>query len=222
MKKRIILSLVSFFAVTAMWASLTEAYQIYVTGENGKTNGTAQLTLNMKNRNAIGSWQCDLVLPAGVTLESVEKVDARYPEAYEPEITTKTNADGSITILCEGASDGVTLTGTDGAVATVTVKIAADATIGENLVTVKNIILIEPAGTIHNREKTEFKWIIEEGAAPGVEGDVNGDGSVTISDVVAALEMMAADGNDAAADINGDGAVTIADVVAILEIMASL
>ena len=52
-------------------------------------------------------------------------------------------------------------------------------------------------------------------------GDVNGDGAVTIKDVVAVLEIMAADGNDSKADINGDGAVTIKDVVAVLEIMAA-
>lgn len=57
--------------------------------------------------------------------------------------------------------------------------------------------------------------------AEGVTGDVNGDGVVTIQDVVAVLEMMAADNNDATGDVNGDGAVTIQDVVAVLEIMAA-
>ena len=66
MKKRILLSLVSFFAMTAMWASLTEAYQISVTaGAAGKTGDKATLTLNMKNKEAIATWTCDVVLPAG-------------------------------------------------------------------------------------------------------------------------------------------------------------
>ena len=59
------------------------------------------------------------------------------------------------------------------------------------------------------------------GAAPAKDGDVNGDGAVTIKDVVSVLELMASDSNDPAADINGDGAVTIKDVVAVLEIMAA-
>ena len=53
------------------------------------------------------------------------------------------------------------------------------------------------------------------------DGDVNGDGAITIKDVVAVLEIMAADGSDSKADVNGDGAVTIKDVVAVLEIMAA-
>lgn len=220
MKKRILLSLVSFFAVTAMWASIYDAYQIYVTAANGKTNATAELTLNMKNRNAIGTWSCTLVLPAGVTVESVTKVDARYPEAYDAEISYETNADGSVNISCAGVP-GVALTGTDGAVATVTVKIADTATVGEAIVNVKNASLVEPVGTIHSREANEFKWTIEQGEAPSNPGDVNGDGATTIKDVVAVLEIMAADGYDPKADINGDGAVTIKDVVAVLEIMAA-
>ena len=71
MKKRILLSLVSFFAMTAMWASITDAYQIYVKGANGKTYGTAELTLNMKNKNAIAIWKCTLVLPEGITYKDV-------------------------------------------------------------------------------------------------------------------------------------------------------
>ena len=78
MKKRILLSLVSFFMMTAMWASLQEAYKIYVTADaNGKTGDFATLTLNMKNRNAITKWQCTLVLPAGVTFDSAELVPNR-------------------------------------------------------------------------------------------------------------------------------------------------
>lgn len=57
-----------------------------------------------------------------------------------------------------------------------------------------------------------------------IKGDVNEDGVVTIQDVVAVLEAMAADKTAAelpAADVNGDEAITIQDVVAVLEIMAA-
>ena len=221
--KRIVLSLVSFFAMATMWASLTEAYQVYATGANGKTNGTAEITLNMKNRNAIGTWSCELVLPAGVSYESIKLVDSRYPETYAAVLTATSGTDNTVTISCEG-EEGVTLTGTDGAVAIVTVKVAADATLGENVVTVKNISLIEAGGTIHTRTSTEFKWIIEEGAAPAVKGDVNGDGEITIADAVTVLNVMAGTETDAtkvaAADVNGDESVTVADAVTVLNIMA--
>lgn len=214
------LSLVSFFAVTAMWASLTEAYKIYVTAPTAKTNSTAELTLSVKNRNAIGIWSCELVLPAGVTFESFSLVDARYPEAYEAEYKAEDKGNGVIAITVEGA-DGVAMTGTDGAAATVTVKISDKATVGENTITVQAQNLYEPNGTGHTHDAIETKWTIEQGEPAGVEGDANGDGEVTIDDVVAVLTAMANDLKDKQYDVNKDGEVTIDDVVAVLTIMAN-
>ena len=222
MKKRILLSLVSFFVMTAMWASITDAYQIYVTAAaNGTVGGTAELTLNMKNRNAIGTWVCDLVLPEGVTFEEITIVEGRYPAEYgTPQIKTVDKGDGIVTITCEG-EEGIALTGTDGAVATVTVKISADVKAGNYAVTVENTKLIEVNGTIHEKNSIEYTWTIEEGAAPGIEGDLNGDGVVNIADAVAVLNIIAAESNDPEADLNGDGAVNIADFVAVLNIIAA-
>ncbi|MDR2360918.1 MAG: dockerin type I domain-containing protein [Oscillospiraceae bacterium] len=60
------------------------------------------------------------------------------------------------------------------------------------------------------------------GGGSGLQGDVNGDGSVTISDAV--LLMQSLTGTIAAslpdgADVNGDGSVTIADAVLLMQIL---
>ena len=56
-----------------------------------------------------------------------------------------------------------------------------------------------------------------------LKGDANGDGQVTISDVVAVENVLhgstPAGFNAAAADVNGDGQITIADVVGITNII---
>ena len=62
------------------------------------------------------------------------------------------------------------------------------------------------------------------GSAP-VPGDVNGDGTVGIGDIVAITNVMAGlagDGSPVAtrADVNGDGTVGIGDIVAVTNIMA--
>ena len=50
-----------------------------------------------------------------------------------------------------------------------------------------------------------------------VEGDVDGDGAVTITDVILALRMaIGLDPEDLAADLDGDESVTISDVILIL------
>ena len=51
-------------------------------------------------------------------------------------------------------------------------------------------------------------------------GDVNGDGSVTIADVTALIDLLLNGGTaPAAADVNGDNAVTIADVTALIDML---
>ena len=206
--------------MTATWASLVEAYQIYVTAANGKTYNDAELTLNMKNRNFINTWTCKLVLPTGVTFKSAELVTARVPEGYDAQFVATDNGDGSVTITCTGA-EGVTFTGTDGAVAIVTVAIAGDAPVGDCVVTVKDAKLQEADGvSIHNYETKEFTWTIEKGEEPVITGDLNGDGNVDIADAVGVLGAMANGSTEAIYDVNGDGNVDIADFVAILEIMA--
>lgn len=240
MKKRILLSLVSFFMMTAMWASLTEAYKITVSAENGKTYENATLTLNMDNRNAISIWSCTVVLPQGVTYVdgSAAIVDGRYPEGYcgteeapfNP-LTVVVSEDGSsVTITCAGPVVEETgkplfaLTGTAGAVATIQVAIAGGeggAVVGENEVKVTNTTLTEIDGSsMHIRESWEGKWTIEEGTAPGKKGDVNNDGDVSVADFVAVLNAMAGAEVPGDPDVNGDGDVSIADAVAVLNIMA--
>ena len=212
--------MVSFFVMATSWASILEAYQIYVTGANAKTNSTAELTLNMKNRNAINMWECTLVLPEGVTFQSATLITARIPEGFNPEFSAVDNGDGTVSFTCEGEV-GVGIPGTDGAIATVTVKIG-DITPGDFIVTVKDTKLTEPNGTINEDKKgqREFTWTIEQGEQQGIEGDLNNDDKVDIADGVAVLEVMANSAYTEEADLNKDGKVDIADFVAVLDIMA--
>lgn len=57
-------------------------------------------------------------------------------------------------------------------------------------------------------------------AASQLRGDVNADGKVDISDVVAVINQMAGTASYKAADVNNDNEVNISDVVAVINIMA--
>ena len=239
MKKRILLSLVSFFMMTAMWASLQEAYQIYVTaGANGKTGQSAALTLNMKNTQAIWSWTATVALPEGVTYVdgSLALDPARlpeFPEGVEPTITATVNEDGTVTFACQlpavdEDANGIydyAITGTDGAIATFNVAVASTVTPGDVQVVVNanTAIMVEPNGTstYTYQKANSYTWTIEEGA---LLGDVNMDGAIDIADVNKVLELMATSTTAEdypAGDVNGDGGIDIADVNKVLEIMAS-
>lgn len=154
--RKLLSLLVLFLLCQYSRGSLIDAYQIYVTAEtNGYIGQKAELTLNMKNRNAIAMWKCTLVLPDGVTFLSADISGERYPEGYNADLTTTTNDDGTITIQCRGA-EYVAMTDTDGEIATVTVDIAKTVSPGDHTVTVKNTQLTEADETTTHTNSKEY------------------------------------------------------------------
>ena len=131
------------------------------------------------------------------------------------------NADGTVTLSCE-LPEGTTYTGTDGAVATIQVQIAATVEPADYTVGLNTIKTIEADGTIHSKDANELVWTVEKGEDPSLKGDVNIDGAVDIADGVSILNVMASGEALVSADVNGDGAVDIADFVSVLNIMALL
>lgn len=78
------------------------------------------------------------------------------------------------------------------------------------------------AVTILDRWENEYGPAWLEGVpTPGVRGDVNGDGEVTVADVNALIDMILGGGISEMrrADVNGDGEVTIADINAVIAII---
>ena len=223
MKKRILLSLMSFFVMTSMWATLASYYQMKVTASaKGKTGGTATLTLNLENKDAVTTWQCLVTLPEGVTYKegTFAIVDGRYPEGYNAHAVATVNGDGTVTFFCEGA-EGIALTGTAGAVATFDVEVASEVVPNDYAVVVNNSDVTEVNGTTyHWKTANEYVWTIEEGAAPVIEGDVTGDGKVNFTDAQSVLTLMANDEYDASADVDHNGKVDFTDYQSILIIMA--
>ena len=55
--------------------------------------------------------------------------------------------------------------------------------------------------------------------APGIPGDVNGDGEVNIADVNAVIDAILSGNYQAVMDVNGDGEVNIADVNALIDLI---
>ncbi len=62
-------------------------------------------------------------------------------------------------------------------------------------------------------------WVEIEAA---LIGDVNGDGSISISDVTALIDLLLSNGNlPATADVNADGGVSISDATALIDMLLS-
>ncbi len=222
MKKRILLSLVSLFAMTAMWANLTQVLNFSLKGDAGKTGQNATLTLSLKNtQSVINTWSCTVALPEGVTYVdgTFATVDGRYPSNYgTPTLSAVVNSDGSVTFSCAGEA-GTGIDKGEGDVATFEVAIASTVEPKVYTVEINTMAFVTSEGApITLANPTSFEWTIEEG---GVFGDLNGDGSVSIADAQKILMYIANSEEPAVADINGDGHVTIADAQALLIIIAN-
>ena len=183
MKK--LFSLISLFALclcsmgAEVETTMAEIYHINAWANNGQAGSTAEIFLNMKNRNAIGMWSCRLVLPEGVTYVSsaLYEEEGRYPEGYNAEFTATPNANGSVSFSCNG-EEGVALTGTDGTVAVVNVSISSDVEPGTYELVVTDICLVEPNNSIHQYNiDQKSSWEIEAAAVTPtatISFDLNG------------------------------------------------
>ena len=222
MKKRILLSLVSFFTMTAMWATLNDNFKLYFAEnlEAGKVGQKATLVLNMKNttERPIAKWTGKIVLPEGVTYVdgSAVVVPGRYPSNYNPQLTVTT--DGDLVLTCEGA-EGVAIDGTDGAVASIQVEIASTVAPGNVVLKVDGVVLTEPNDHMINLAASETPWTIEEGST-GLLGDFNLDGNIDAADLEYIYTLIAGEMYAADADFNNDGSVDAADAEFILAIIA--
>ena len=86
-------------------------------------------------------------------------------------------------------------------------------------------VLYVPYGTkdeyLPARPWAYFQKIRELSPKGGVNGDINDDEEVDISDVVAIINVIAGSEVNDKADVNGDGKTDIADVVEVINIIAS-
>ena len=84
------------------------------------------------------------------------------------------------------------------------------------------LLIDKTSGKVINAAK--FKFDKDSGSGQGfIKGDANGDGNVTISDVVAIVNKILGNPSEnfkeAAADVDGDGQITITDAVGVMNII---
>ena len=86
--------------------------------------------------------------------------------------------------------------------------------------------LYVPYGTLEayqadTRWSKYFGTIVEMDPEPGMNGDVNGDGKLSIGDVTDLIQMLLEGSSSTGADVDGNGKVNIADVTALINKLLS-
>ena len=199
--------------------------KLTVTDMTQCSGGRGVLNVLLTDEETVMGFQFDLELPAGVT---VAEKDGSLMAALTG------NAVNTHSISSTKVSDGLyrfvvtpqgsrAISNDTGDGMTITIDVADDVAVGTYTMTIKDIeMTVKKAGNvyedIHPKNSTATLTITE-----AVMGDVNGDGKVSVTDVISMnsyiLEEEPARFIRKVADLNGDGKVTITDMVQVIDII---
>ena len=179
------------------------------------------LPIQLKNTSAITGLQFELQLPSGVTVakDGADKLIATLSDrAVDQSISGSLLSNGNYQfVVFSGTSSA--LTGSEGAIAYVTLNVAESMTVGDYTIAVKEVELTKTDGTSKHHKNLTSKLTLTE----AMTGDINGDGKVTVTDAVGIVNYILHRAPSVfitkAADVNGDGNISISDAVGVVNIV---
>lgn len=191
---------------------------LYVEKAAARTNREATLSLKMKNNVPITSFQCDIVMPEGVSIAmeddefymidlSTERTTAQKTNTFDSALQT----DGSVRVLCSSTRN-YTFAGNDGEVATIKVNVADDVKGGDYFVLLKNVVMSDANGNTYKSDYVASVLTLSEYDL----GDANNDFNVNIADYTTIANHIL--GRECeqyvakAADVNCDNEVNVGDL----------
>ena len=194
---------------------------IYIDRIEARAGETVILSVKMKNSFVAESFGFDLVLPDGITVvvdEYGDPIAELSTERTNNKITDHFDAafklDGTLNIQAY-SSKGRTISGNDGEVALITIKVSEGLEAGEYPIILKNIAITDESSTTVTVETVTC--VLEVPAY--IIGDANNDGNVNVGDLTAIshyiLERPDASFLFQAADANQDGNVNVGDLTAV-------
>ena len=199
--------------------------KLTVTDMTQCSGGRGVLSVLLTDEETIMGFQFDLLLPEGVT---VAEDDGKLMAALTG------NAVNTHSISSSKVGEGLyrfivtpqgnrAISNSDGGGMSITIDVADDVATGIYTMTISDIeMTVRKAGNvfedIHPKNSTATLTVAE-----ATMGDVNGDGRVSVTDVISMnsyiLEEEPAQFIRKVADLNGDGKVTITDIVQVIDII---
>ena len=182
------------------------------------------LPIELKNENEVKLCQFDLQLPNGVTvtMKSNGKLDVKLTERAENHNVSSQQLNNGDYRFVISSFDNDSFTGNEGMLVEITLDVPETMEAGEYTVKVMNVELSVPDGNdliVVRPADTESKLTVKA----YTPGDVNNDGSVSVTDVGCAinyiLEQIPSVFVFEAADMNGDKSVSVTDVGMIINLI---
>lgn len=170
--------------------------------------------------------QFDLILPEGITIPTR---NGRYyvlgaPDgvieydgtSYSHQITAAEQADGSIRVVCV-SNTNTRFTSGSGVLLRIRLQASENIITGEYSLKLKNIEFTHDDIT---KEAVNDSETLVTVIGETLQGDVNEDGAVNVSDVTMLVSMILGNSSQSdVADVNGDNEVNVSDVTALVSII---
>ena len=199
--------------------------KLTVTDMTQCSGGRGVLNVLLTDEETIMGFQFDLELPAGVTVAEDEGrlMAALTGNAVHTHSISSSKVEEGLYRFVVTPQGSRAISNADGGGMTITIDVADDMAVGIYTMTIKDIeMTVKKAGNvyedIHPKNSTASLVITE-----AMIGDVNGDGRVSVTDVISMnsfiLEEEPAKFIRKVADLNGDGKVTITDLVQVIDII---
>ena len=198
-----------------------EASANFLSGKtvNTYSGASERVSVEMTNEQAITAFQCDIYLPDGISIATIDgeydiNLSSRAKSSHS--LSCVEQSDGSIRLLCYSMSLA-TFSGNEGELFDINFNISKDIE-GNYQVLINNVVLTDKAQNEYKSSTT-----IDFNVKAYVPADVNNDGSINVTDVVATASYIL--GLDTkkfifeAADMNKDGVINVTDIVGIASII---
>ena len=206
------------------WRRFAKIYEFVghftVPDVNVSKGKTVVVPVSMTNEADIIGFQTDIYLPEG--FEFVKDgndyvVDQSDRMARDHSIMCNVSGDGALRVLCYSPTNKV-ISGNEGELFYVTIKAPAD-TVGDFSLCFKNTILT----TSDAEELLSPDAYTNINVIPYLPGDVNGNGEVSVIDIVTAAQYIIFQNPDPflfeAADLNNDEQITVTDLALIANLI---
>ena len=200
--------------------------KLTVTNMTQCSGGRGVLNVLLTDEETIMGFQFDLQLPEGVTV-AVDNNNKLMGQLTGNAVNTHSISSSKLSdglyrfVVTPQGNRAISQASGDGM--SITVDVADNVAIGTYTMTIKDIeMTVKKTGNVyedvHPKNSTATLTVTE-----AVMGDVNGDGRVSVTDVISMnsyiLEEEPAQFIRKVADLNGDGKVTITDIVQVIDII---
>ena len=197
---------------------------LYISDFDMEANKSKTLSINLDNATTFTAMQCDVTLPAGMSI--VQQTDEWGDPTYATIVTTRSNDHevwtditdrGDVRIIVAN-SNNKNIKGSSGAVAKIKVKTNSSFS-GEHELVLRNIVCANSGATRYALPNT----ICRINHVDSMPGDVDGNGEVNGTDLNILINIILgkdnADNYNGRANVDGQGGIDGSDLNALINII---